>query len=148
MAFSSQDFKSDQATRFETNDGQNFVDINEWSGRQRIVYWSFTVPAATVAVAETIGLVILPPKARVLAGRVVNSAAGGSATIDIGITGDLAKYADDLSVVAAGSTDFANTATLNELEETVATEEVFATVAGSALPAAMTLNGKMEYVLD
>lgn len=148
MAFASQDHKSDQATRFETFDGENGIDINEWGGRQRLVFWSFTVPTATVAVAETIGLVILPPKARVLGGRVVNSAGGGTAAIDIGITGDTTKYANALSVVAAGETDFANTAALNQFEETTATEEVFATVSGSALPAAMTLNGVIEYVID
>lgn len=141
------DFTSDQVAKFEA-DPRQAVKVNEWGGRVRMAFFSFTAGATGPAIGETIGLVRLPQGARVLHGRITTDTATVSAAADIGIDGDVDKYAAAASLASVGGVDFADTQALNLGTETTEDEDVFATVSGAALAAGTVLNGYMLYVLD
>ena len=139
---------SDQLTNIEV-DPNDEVKPNEFKGRKRIAYASYTVPATPDAVSDTIALFVLDKGARITGGRLIQdglSAASGE--ISIGIAGDTTKYLGATATSSAGATDFANTAATNFLSETTARERIFITVLTSATVIGNTIQVTLEYVVD
>lgn len=116
-------------------------------GNPKRVWFDFTVPAATVLVADVIQLAKIPNGARLLEGVIKFQAAGGSATLALGDGTTAAKFMAATSVVAAGKAVFADTIALQFGAVQVADVLLTATVAGSALPAAMQISGWFDFLL-
>ncbi|NNG04030.1 MAG: hypothetical protein HKM95_08005 [Inquilinus sp.] len=143
-------FDSDQYARFRAAPRQA-VQSNEWHGRVRRAYWSFTTPGGGLAVNDTINLAELPKDARILGGRTVfgaMSSGAGTATVSIGYAGAASRYASNLGVDAAGEADVADTAALNFGEALADKQTLVATVGGEAWAAAQPFAGYVEYMLD
>jgi hypothetical protein len=142
--------KSVQQTKM-TGVPQKALNTNELAGRVRVAYFSFTVPTATAAVNDTIDLTTLPKGARILRGHAAweaMSSAGGTAQVQIGVSGTANKYLDTTSVDAAGSSAFADTVALNYGEELAAETTLVAKVLGEAWAADKKFVGHVLYVVD
>ena len=140
-------FDSTQYAKFAA-DPRQAVKINEWGGRVRAAFFSYTALGTEVA-TDTINLVRLPKGARVLDGHVVLDTTEATLTMDIGTAADPDKYGNDLDVnLLDAPARFAHTPTLNYGVETTEDEDVIALLNVVGLTAGTVVTGHMLYALD
>jgi hypothetical protein len=140
---------SDQMTTVNT--APKHVKTNEWQGRVRQMYWTYTVPAGNQAINDLIELVKLPIHARILGGRIAFSAmttGGAAASVQIGTAADATRYLETTSVDAVGGADFADTIARNYGEELTVETTVIAKVVTEAWAAAGVFKGHILYAVD
>ena len=119
---------------------------NQLGGRVRVA--TFTVPAVPTGAGDTMTLTKLPKGAKVLRGVMQFTVAqGATATTAIGIAGTTGKYR--VAAISNATTEFvfAETATVNMLNDTTAEETVIATNAAAVWTAA-AFRGYLLYVVD
>lgn len=139
--------KSDQRTNLDSTPSK-MVKANELGGRVRIAYFSFTVPVGNAAIADIVELVSLRKGWRILGGHAAWDAmttGAGVATMELGVSGTVAKYLEATDVDAAGSSDFADTGARNFGEEIASDAMLIATVSVEAWAAAAVLTGYILY---
>lgn len=141
-------YKSTQVTIADDTQSSLMLKANEYTGRQRISYFQYTVPAGGILIADTLELCDIPAGARIINGRVHTTAFGAGCTLAIGIVGTAAKYMAATSIAAISQTDFANTLALFFGEEQLTQTRMVGTFAGANPPAAANLAGFIEWVLD
>ena len=129
-------------------------------GRVRVLDFSIQTSASVGVQNDTFVIGDLPAGARILYGWCDFGAMGASATLSIGPSGAATKYANAISVAAAGQALFANTLALNMLSPTsttqgsgvagsvAAVERILGTFGGAAWAASKTLVGVILYVKD
>lgn len=137
-------FKSDQRTNITANPKVQ-IKVNEF-GKEYEAFWSFTTPAGNVAIADTIDLVTLPAKSRILASYIITEAMAASSTVDMGTAAAGTRYGATLVVTTAGRVDFAHTIALNWGEELSAETLILATVRGAAWGASKKFNGVVRFL--
>ena len=138
----------------------------DFGGRVRVFTFSFGTGSAGFTSGDTIILGDIPSNARVLHGQMDFGAMGASATCSIGISGATTRYANAISVAAAGQSLFANTNALNMLSANYASgtnsstgasnnagvlsakERILMTASGANWAASKIMAGWMIYVLD
>lgn len=134
------------------------------SAKVRIKYFSVPVPTAAHAADSVIGLVIIPPDARIIGGVYQHSAFGAGRTIDIGIYGadgsgvyDTSDTADDIDffingddVSASGQDSIAELVNGDLNAEYLTTKEVALAVKilGDTMPIGATFTGHIKYVVN
>ena len=87
-------FKSTQVTNYTAKPAV-YTKTQEWKGRLRVGYWSYTTPAsAAPLINDVIQLVALPKNARIVMFEAVWEAMGAGAQMDFGLSssGDAARY--------------------------------------------------------
>ena len=142
--------KSDQITNIEAVPVAP-LKANEHYGRQRMSFFTFTVPTGNAAVNDVVRLCKLPKGARILGGAIAfeaMSTGAGDASVQLGVTGTATKYLGTTSVDAAGKATFADTIALNYGEELAAATELIATVITEAWAAGKKLYGHVKFVVD
>lgn len=139
------DFNSTQFAKFE-GDPRQAVKVNEWGGRVRMAFWSYTADG-TEADTNTIGLVRLPQGARVIDGHLAHGAHTG-ADLLIGTVADPDRYLTTGDIALDGSISFLQTEANFYGEELTEDTDVIATVDTATLTSGEILNGHILYVLD
>jgi hypothetical protein len=127
------------------------VKTNEWHGRDRKAFFSYTVPTGNNVVGDVIELCEIPAGSRLFGGMAAweaMSSAGGDSSVQIGVTGTVAKYLATTSVDAAGVALIGNTIALFYGEELTSDILLIATVTTEAWVAAKKFYGHMSYMLD
>lgn len=144
------DHKSDQITKLEAGP-RKFLPPDELAGRKRVSVFTFAVPAAGVAIAETVALCTVPEGARILGGHAAweaMSTGAGAATMELGDGTTAAKYLEATDIDAAGSANFADTVARNTLEKLTDELTLTATASVEAWAATKKLVGWIEWTLD
>lgn len=162
MDLSNFDFLSAELTTVDSQSSDK-LKPNELEGRVRQARFSFTTPAAGVAIGENVALTTLPAGARLVSAKFLHGAMGAAALADIGIFGadgtgfidvagtiadDPDRYAKDIDVAAAGEFVFADTVAQNYGDETAKEVHVVTTARIAAWDPAIALEGHVLYVVD
>ncbi len=117
------------------------------AGRVLRKYFSVASTTATpITTADTVELCKLPVNARVVGGRIVFGAMGGTATAALGVAGATGKYLAATSVVGAGQSSFADTNALNFGDVLAAETAIILTPAGSNYASGQYVKGYVEYI--
>ena len=131
------------------------LPVDKSHARVRRNYFSYTIPAAgsVPTTSDTVELVRLPVRARVLGGHFAHDGIGlAGSTVAIGVTGDTDKYKAATAVALTPSDfSFARTLVENFGVFLTAEETIFVTIAVANWAAAGTgqkLSGYVEYVVD
>ena len=119
------------------------VPGREW-GVKPLRYWFDFLSAATVNIADTINLVVVPAGSRVVSGTIAQDVATASVTVSIGITGSTARYLSASSWAAAGAVAIANTIALNIGDVLAADTPIFLTTAGASFASGKNVKGYIE----
>lgn len=142
--------KSDQFTKLDASPPER-LPPDEFYGRRRVSYFSFTVPVGNAAINDTVQLCRVPAGARLLGGKFKSEAmttGAGAASIQLGDGTTAAKYLGTTSIDAAAEGEFADTVALNYGEKLASELTLTATVVTEAWAAGQRLLGEVEYVVD
>lgn len=140
------------------------VDVSDIRGKVRSAMISFTADGAVTA-GESIGLAILPEKARIIGDSIQFSAFGAGRTLDLGlfatdgsgkiddvndVDDDVDFFLDGIDVENAGADTFArmHEGDTNANYQTQKEVMLVATILGDTLPDAGTIRGRVNYVVD
>lgn len=116
------------------------------AGRVLRKWFDLNTTARPINIGDTVELVKVPVKARLVGGRMDFEAMGASATLALGVSGTPAKYLAAASVAAIGSLPFMTTHALNFGEDVAAEFILLGTAAGANYAANKRLSGYIEYI--
>lgn len=136
-----------------TNQRAGVLNQGNESGKLVRQFFSYTVPAATIAAGDTLFLCRVPKGARMLGGVWKNTAGGAAATGKIGkYTAEYVVVDDDwwgtlTDMTAATSQTFADTDAKHFGEELTADMVIGVLTAAQAIAAAAVIDGYVDYLL-
>lgn len=127
----------------------SLIDATSWHGRLRVAYFSKTLPASGLAIADSIRLCKIPKGARILGGTFRwDTAQGITATTAIGITGTTGKYFVAAVTNSTAVFQMADLNTTNYGEALAAEADIQALNAAAAWTVSSKISGNFLYVTD
>lgn len=120
------------------------------AGKVRYMMSTYTVPAGTLAISDTINWGTLPKRARLLGNltKMYWSTGAASSTLNLGDAASAARYLAATSVTTAGGAICEAANASGATFVTTAQTDLVSTVAGAALPANQVITLHVAYVQD